>query len=158
MTQNYSRISCCPTTTLLSTASPQPPSAVLMTGRHTQNLQLFSAGYLVSFCRIVTPTSWGNCLSWTTPHSTRSFLEMKPSHIIMMLFLLSFPGWSQSETKNDLGLLLGGGFFRNAAQSQESPSTSARVPPSLPIMLGASRAVIHRSRSSFPSWPSLATA
>ena len=35
---------------------------------------------------------------------------MKTFHVVMMLFLLSLPVWSQSETKNDLGLLLGGGL------------------------------------------------
>ena len=46
---------------------------------------------------------------------------MKQLYIIMTLFLLSVAGWGQSETKNDLGLLLGGGFVSQRTTAAGEP-------------------------------------
>ena len=46
---------------------------------------------------------------------------MKQLYIIMTLFLLSVAGWSQSETTNDLGLLLGGGFVSQRTTAAGEP-------------------------------------
>jgi hypothetical protein len=46
---------------------------------------------------------------------------MKPFRTLIAMLILSLPGWAQTETKNDIGLLLGGGFIPQRTTAGGAP-------------------------------------